>query len=447
MAYIYDPSQQISQSLGKAAAGAGNIFTQVIQEKQQNFKIAQELESNIQSLKKELNQFSRKTITDKSNALLSDMKSTIFKEGKLDYTKLREVRDRISDLNDLKNGWEIANEQFEQRLKLGLNSKDEIVSITNYYSDLTETLSNEDLIKNPQDLNTALDKVYNRNLDRGIVTKKLLSSYLGKQDMVKGDALDSAGNKYDYAIKDTYAGFTFDPNTRKMIPSAEIPDSKWDAIYNDIKQNNPSFLKMLQDQDTTGATEFFNESNGGDLIKTLALQSAGQPSFETTTAAQLQAEADKRDLEIQVKQSQRDKNLAQKAAAEKESKQTEAERTREVDRQFLEKTVETMRKSPEGAKQYFQAIKDYYTNKEQKIEGNTVTYEDIKLVRKPNSNQIKVYTRLVKRMPNGSVEPITNRALKAEVDLTVEGLAPILTKFSFGEAYEQGSRALIDYKN
>ena len=41
MAYTYDPSQNIQQGLQQAAAGVGNIFTQVIAQQQRDYNLAE----------------------------------------------------------------------------------------------------------------------------------------------------------------------------------------------------------------------------------------------------------------------------------------------------------------------------------------------------------------------------------------------------------------------
>ena len=70
MAYTYDPSQNIQQGLQQAAAGVGNIFTQVIAQQQRDYNLAENAFQNIEALKKNLNIFGQKSITSKANDLL-----------------------------------------------------------------------------------------------------------------------------------------------------------------------------------------------------------------------------------------------------------------------------------------------------------------------------------------------------------------------------------------
>lgn len=281
MAYIYDPSQQISQSLGKAAKGVGNIFAQVIAQKQQDFNVAQEAEANIQALKKDLNMFSRESISNKSNELLDETRSSIFKNGKLDYSKLKEIRNKITDIADLKQGYEVANQEFERRLQLGIANKDEMLSFTNFYSDLSKVMSNEDLIKRPQDLSNAMNTAYYKNLDANKVSRKVLGSQLGGVQKMGGTVMTKDKDGKDVEVKyaaESYAKFKYNPTTNQMEAD---PNTNWDEIAANIESQNPEYMKMLEIQFGAG-TSFMSK---GELVKRMALQSAGTPVYDVTKSA------------------------------------------------------------------------------------------------------------------------------------------------------------------
>lgn len=300
MAYIYDPSQQISQSLGKAAKGVGNIFAQVIAEKQQDFQLAQDAEANIQALKKNLNMYSNKVVTDKSNALLDDMRNTIFKDGKLDYSKLREVKDKVSDINDLKQGYQVAADEFQRRLELGIATKDDMMSFTNYYNDLSKLMGDENLIKNPRDLSVAMQNAYYKNLDESKVARKVLGSQLGGVQKMSGNTIRKNSKGQEEEVKyaaDTYGKFVYNPATNKMEAS---PDVNWDNIAQNIETSSPEFMKMAELKYGAG-TSFMSK---GQLIKYIAEQTAGTPIFELTpeyTVRKEKAQAAGAELDVKIK--------------------------------------------------------------------------------------------------------------------------------------------------
>ena len=277
MAYIYDPSQQISQSLGKAAAGAGNIFSQLIAQKQQDYALAQQLETNVESLKKGLNQFSQKSITDKSNALLNDVRSSIFKDGKLDYSKLRDVRNQISEISDLKQGYEVAANEFQRRLELGIQTKDDMVSFTNYWNDLTALLSNEDLIRNPKDLNTAFKNVYLDNIDFQKYVGRVLSSELNTQELTEDYVDKVSGDRKTFVAK-AYGNQYFDKQTGKIVVDEKKTDLN--ATYANLKEKYPELLTLFE-RNYGSAAGYFNETNGGQLVKKLIDMTTVSPKFET----------------------------------------------------------------------------------------------------------------------------------------------------------------------
>jgi hypothetical protein len=80
MAYIYDPSQNIKQGFQQAQAGVGDIFTHIIAQKQRDYNLAENTFQNIEALKKNLNIFGQKNITNKANDLLSKTSSAIQKK-------------------------------------------------------------------------------------------------------------------------------------------------------------------------------------------------------------------------------------------------------------------------------------------------------------------------------------------------------------------------------
>jgi len=165
MAYTYDPSQNIQQGFQQAASGVGNIFTQVIAQQQRDYNLAENAFQNIEALKKNLNIFGQKSITSKANDLLGKTSSAIMKNGKLDYSALGDIRQQVSEIGDLKQGYDVGAKEYERMLQLGVANKDNLVSFEKFYKDLSAKMGDENLVKNPQDLQKALADTYTNNLD------------------------------------------------------------------------------------------------------------------------------------------------------------------------------------------------------------------------------------------------------------------------------------------
>ena len=165
MAYIYDPSQNIQQGFQQAASGVGNIFTQIIAQQQRDYNLAENAFQNIEALKKNLNIFGQKSITSKANDLLGKTSSAIMKNGKLDYSALGDIRQQVAEIGDLKQGYDVGAKEYERMLQLGIANKDNLLSFEKFYKDLSAKMGDENLVKNPQDLQRALADTYTNNLD------------------------------------------------------------------------------------------------------------------------------------------------------------------------------------------------------------------------------------------------------------------------------------------
>lgn len=244
--YVYDPSQQISQQFQQAGSSIGNIFTTLVAQKQRDYTLAENAFQNVEALKKNLNIFGQKNITEKSNALLKEASNAIFKEGKIDYGKLGEIRQKVSEINDLKQGYDLGAKEFERMVQLGVANKDNLVSFEKFYKDLSTKMADENLVKNPQDLQRQMTEVYTNNLD---VNKLFTKSFLAINPLSKKsstvDVKDSKGNivkKVNLAYE-APNGISYDANGNKIV-SPELADQ----FIANIKQTSPELLDMMKKQ-------------------------------------------------------------------------------------------------------------------------------------------------------------------------------------------------------
>jgi hypothetical protein len=219
MAYTYDPSQNIQQGLQQAASGVGNIFTQIIAQQQRDFNLAENAFQNIEALKKNLNIFGQKSITSKANDLLGKTSSAIMKNGKLDYSALGDIRQQVSEIGDLKQGYDVGAKEYERMLQLGIANKDNLVSFEKFYKDLSAKMGDENLVKNPQDLQKALADSYTNNLD---ATKIYGKGFLNANPYYKIEQ-DVTNPKTGALMRvqgELPRGWSIDPTTGRAIPPA-----------------------------------------------------------------------------------------------------------------------------------------------------------------------------------------------------------------------------------
>lgn len=253
--FVYNPAESIKQSFQQAGAGIGNIFTQVIAQQQRDYNLAESAFQNIEALKKDVNIFGQKTITSKSNDLLKQAGSAILKDGKLDYSKLGEIRQSISDIKDLKTGYDVGAKEYERMLQLGIANKDNLVSFEKFYKDLSSKMADENLVKNPQDLQKAMADTYTNNLDS---FKMFGKSYLGANPYQKiaQDIKDPKTGALMRVQAELPAGWTIDaqgnrvplPPKTVVVNGQTVTMDYVDQELARLKSTNPEMLELMKKQ-------------------------------------------------------------------------------------------------------------------------------------------------------------------------------------------------------
>ncbi len=253
--YIYNPAENIKQGFQQAQAGIGNIFTQVIQQQQRDYTLAESAFQNIEALKKDVNIFGQKAITSKSNELLKQAGSAILRDGKLDYAKLGEIRQGISDIKDLKAGYDVGAKEYERMLQLGIANKDNLVSFEKFYKDLSAKMGDENLVKNPQDLQRAMADAYSNNLDSfKMYGKSFLSA--NPYQKTSQDIKDPKTGALMRVQAELPAGWTIDAAGNKIPPKAKTTVVNGQTVTMDyvdqelarLKSTNPDMLELMKKQ-------------------------------------------------------------------------------------------------------------------------------------------------------------------------------------------------------
>lgn len=254
--FVYNPAESIKQDFQQTASGLGNIFAQVIQQQQRDYTIAENTFANIEALKKDLNIYGQKSISSKANALLGHASSAILANGKLDYDKLGEIRQAVSDIKDLKTGYDLGAKEYERMLQMGLANKENLTSFEGFYKDLSAKMSDENLIKNPRDLQAALADTYTKSLD---ATKMFGKAYLAANpyQKVAYDVKDPKTGAMMRVQGELPAGWTIDAAGNKIPPKSVTvinPDGTTsvvdaaDQTLAQIKASNPDVLMAMRRQ-------------------------------------------------------------------------------------------------------------------------------------------------------------------------------------------------------
>lgn len=250
--FVYNPAESIKQDFQQTGSAMGNIFAQVIQQQQRDYTLAENAFANIEALKKDLNIYGQKSITSKANALLGHASSAILSNGKIDYSKMGEIRQAVSDIKDLKAGYDLAAKEFEKYTQMGYANKENLTSFEGYYKDITAKMSDENLIKNPRDLQNALLDTYTKNLN----SQKMFDKYyLGLRPYEKGEFTytDEKGNQVKVAgeapvgwIRDAKGNVLPPKPITKTLPDGRVTTMDYaDEILSTI---SPDLLAIMKKQ-------------------------------------------------------------------------------------------------------------------------------------------------------------------------------------------------------
>jgi hypothetical protein len=254
--FVYNPAESIRQDFQQAGSAMGNIFAQVIQQQKRDYDLAENTFANIEALKKDLNIYSQKSITSKANALLGNASQAILANGKLDYSKLGEIRQAVSDIKDLKTGYDLGTKEYERMLQVGLANKDNLLSFEKFYKDLSTKMSDENLVKNPRDLQAAFADTYTMNLD---ATKMFGKSIIAANpyQKVSYDVKDPKTGAMMRVQGELLANWTTDAQGNKIPPKPVTitnPDGTTTTVdYADqylaqLKSSNPEALAAMKRQ-------------------------------------------------------------------------------------------------------------------------------------------------------------------------------------------------------
>jgi hypothetical protein len=217
--YTFDPSADIQRGFQKAGAGVADIFSHLVATQKRDNEIADKMFQNIESLKKDVNIYGQKVITDKTNVLLKDASKVILEGGKLDYSQLGSIRQRVSDIADDKKKYELGAELRKEYMQLGLANKDNITSIEGLIKGITAPLMNPN-IKNATDLQAAMQDAYDKSLNLDRIGVKSVMNIL-PEEQIKGYGTNGKGDLVNYEFKGL-KGSSYDVNTGKVIgPDAQ----------------------------------------------------------------------------------------------------------------------------------------------------------------------------------------------------------------------------------
>jgi len=251
--FVYNPAQSIKASLGETQAGVGNIFAQIAAQKQQDYKLAENVFQNIGALTEKLGKYGQQEIVGKTKNLLQEASSSILKNGKLDYDTIGKIRSQVQDIKSRKAVLDSGAELLKEKMQYALATKDDYVSLPTVLRDLEAPLLNPNN-RSYDDIARQMDKAIENNVDLSKVTNKVFSQ-----------VTPISAFKQTYETKDgakraveglAIAGSKYDPSTGSFKQQEPIvitnPDGTtttkdfYDVVTDQVKQANPGLLPLLR---------------------------------------------------------------------------------------------------------------------------------------------------------------------------------------------------------
>lgn len=276
--FVYNPAQNIKQEFGEISSGLGDIFKQVIDQKQRDYKLAEDVYTNIESLKEKVNMYGRQDVTNKANQLVGSLADAIGPNGKVNSAAIAGVKAQVSRIKQEKQAWEDKAElrkEYQTRL---LSQKDLVPNMEKAMMDL-DKITMDSRVLNPQDATKAYEKAFKDNLDPKQLFHKAYTSYVRQEGSINGIVKNKDNSAVTFAGKG-YQGDSYDPITKKRVRPAMTPTvdqatgatvmrPTTDVEYERMEAASPSTIDFLVER-AGAAAQFIPESQRRKAIFNMA---------------------------------------------------------------------------------------------------------------------------------------------------------------------------------
>lgn len=277
--FVYNPAQNIKQEFGEISSGIGDIFKQVIDQKQRDYKLAEDVYTNIESLKEKVNMYGRQDVTNKANQLVGSLADAIGSDGKVNSAAIAGVKAQVSRIKQEKQAWEDKAElrkEYQTRL---LSQKDLVPNMEKAMMDL-DKITMDSRVLNPQDATKAYEKAFKDNLDPKQLFHKAYTSYVRPEGSINGIVKNPKDNSAVTFAGKGYQGDSYDPVTKKRIRPAMTPTvdpttgatvmrPTADVEYERMEAASPSTIDFLVER-AGAAAQFIPESQRRKAIFNMA---------------------------------------------------------------------------------------------------------------------------------------------------------------------------------
>jgi hypothetical protein len=258
--YTYNPSESISRSFKETQSDITNIFKAVVERKQRDYDIAENIYTNIEALKEKVNMYGRQDITNKANELTNQLAEAI-KDGGLNTTKAALVAQKVRQIKLEKQAWEDKAEMRKEYQTKVLSQKDMIPNIEKALMDGDKITMDKNIL-NVQDATKHFDKAFMNNLDSQAVLQRAYKS-IRPESPINGMKTNKDKSITMYSGKG-YFGDSYDPVTKTRVRPAttpqydpvtkttiQVPTEDYD--YQQMEKNHPQVIDLLVERQGAAA--------------------------------------------------------------------------------------------------------------------------------------------------------------------------------------------------
>lgn len=259
--YTYNPSESISQSFKNVGSGVANIFKMIVDKKERDYDIAENVYTNIEALKEKVNMYGRQDVTNKANQLVADLANSIKEDGTFSKSKMSLIKMKVLNLKQEKQAWEDKAELRKEYQTKVLSQKDMIPNLEKALMDGDKVTMDKNILS-IEDATKHFDKAFKNNLDPQAVLQRAyktirpespINGMLTHKDksitMFSGKGY--YGDSYDPITKTRIRPKTtpqFDPATGTTI---QVPTEDWD--YQQMEKNHPQVIDLLVERQGAAA--------------------------------------------------------------------------------------------------------------------------------------------------------------------------------------------------
>jgi hypothetical protein len=220
--FTYNPAQSIKQEFGDISSGLGNIFKQAIEQKQRDYKLAEDVYTNIEALKDKVNMYGRQDITNKANQLVGGLADAIGPDGKINHAAIAAVTARVSRIKQEKQAWEDKAEMRKEYQTRLLSQKDLVSDMSKAMMDLDKVTMDSNIL-NPKDASKYFDKAFRDNLNEKQLFQKSYLAHVRQEGPINGILKDPKDKSAITFSGKGYLGDSYDPITKKRIRPEMTP--------------------------------------------------------------------------------------------------------------------------------------------------------------------------------------------------------------------------------